>query len=323
METIDRDGLGFHIPLLFDKVVNIEHCHLQEDPSNHIRNTIRKYVREAGFGFYEIAQHRGFLRNLIIRTATTGELMIIVQFGEFQEDNISKIMHFIVNAFPELTSLYYIINKKGNETYHDQELTHVHGEKFIIEKIGDFSFRIGPKSFFQTNTYQAEKLYRKAKEMAELQRNETVYDLYTGTGTIANYMADAAGRVVGIEIIDEAIHDARINSEINNIHNTVFLTGDIKDTLNEDLFRQYGTPDVVITDPPRAGMHADVVETILKIKPKKIVYISCNPATQARDLALLCEDYTIKEIQPVDMFPHTHHLENIVSLYLNTHDNNE
>lgn len=314
---IDRSGLGFHIPKQFDKIVDIKNCYLQKEPSNEIRNAIRDFAISNQLSFYNISEFRGLLRNLVIRTSSTGQLMVILQFGEKDQKGTNRIMEFILKTFPQIDSLYYVINLKKNETFHDQELILYAGKPFIEEKIGELIFKIGPKSFFQTNTEQAQKLYAKAMEMAKLQGDEIVYDLYTGTGTIANYVAKNVHKVVGIETIKEAIDDARENANLNNISNCSFITGDIKDTLTKEFIEQNGNPDVIITDPPRAGMHIDVVETILQAKPNRIIYISCNPATQARDLARLTDEYEIEEIQPFDMFPHTHHLENIASLKRN------
>ena len=314
---IDRSGLGFHIPKQFDKIVDIKNCYLQKEPSNEIRNAIRDFAISNQLSFYNISEFRGLLRNLVIRTSSTGQLMVILQFGEKDQEGTNRIMEFILKTFPQIDSLYYVINLKKNETFHDQELILYAGKPFIEEKIGELIFKIGPKSFFQTNTEQAQKLYAKAMEMAKLQGDEIVYDLYTGTGTIANYVAKNVHKVIGIETIKEAIDDARENANLNNISNCSFITGDIKDTLTKEFIEQNGNPDVIITDPPRAGMHIDVVETILQAKPNRIIYISCNPATQARDLARLTDEYEIEEIQPFDMFPHTHHLENIASLKRN------
>ncbi len=315
---IERDGLGFHIPRQFDKIVDIKNCYLQKEPSNEIRNAIRDFAVEHQLSFYNINNFTGLLRNLVVRTSSTGQLMIIVQFGEKDHKGIALVMDFVELQFTQITSLYYVINLKKNETFHDQELILHSGNPTIEEKIDEFKFKIGPKSFFQTNTEQAQKLYAKALQMAQLDGSEIVYDLYTGTGTIANYMAKQAQKVVGIELIKEAIDDAKKNATLNNISNSEFFYGDISDTLSMDLFEKHGSPDVIITDPPRAGMHSDVIDAIIEAKPKRIVYISCNPATQARDLIKLTENYNIEEVQPFDMFPHTHHLENIVSLKINT-----
>ncbi len=313
-QEIDRDGVGFHIPGQFDKVVDIHECHLQEESTNEIRNALRTFARESGMSFYDISQNKGLLRNLVIRMSTLGQLMIIVQFGERDEKNALKVMDFLQKEFPQIDSLYYVVNLKKNETFHDQELILHSGRAWIEEKIGDLTFRIGPKSFFQTNTEQTERLYTKAMEMAQLSGTENVYDLYCGTGTIACYAAKNSQKVIGIESIGEAIDDARTNAEINGLDNTVFITGDVREIMNDEFFMHHGRPDVIITDPPRAGMHPDVVEAILEATPRRIVYVSCNPASQARDLKALTTHYIIEEVQPFDMFPHTHHLENIVSL---------
>lgn len=315
-KVINRNGVGFHIPRQFDKIVDIKKCYLQKEPTNEIRNALRDFSLTNKLSYYAISEFKGLLRNLVIRTASTNQLMVIVQFGENDENGIAQVMEFLTSSFPQIDSLYYVVNLKKNETFHDQNLVLYHGKPFIEETIGELKFKIGPKSFFQTNTEQTEKLYAKAMEMAKLHGDEVVYDLYTGTGTIANYIAKNAKKVIGIEAIKEAIDDAKENAKRNEITNTDFFVGDIKDTLNDDFFEEHGKPDLVITDPPRAGMHNDVVETLLKIKAARIVYISCNPATQARDLERLTDDYDIDEVQPFDMFPHTHHLENIVSLNL-------
>jgi len=313
-EVINRNGLGFHIPKQFDKIVDIQKCYLQQDPSNEIRNKLRDFANANQLSFYNVTEFVGLLRNLVIRTSTTDQLMVIMQFGEKDENGIKMVMDFLHKSFPEIDSLYYVVNLKKNETFHDQDLILCQGKSFIEEKIGDLIFKIGPKSFFQTNTEQTKKLYEKAMKMAKLKGDEIVYDLYTGTGTIANYIAKSALKVIGIEEIKEAIDDAKENAETNHIDNCTFVVGDIRETLNEDFFMKYGSPDVIVTDPPRAGMHPDVVEVMIRSNPDRIVYISCNPATQARDLIRFTEHYNIEEVQPFDMFPHTHHLENIVTL---------
>ena len=313
---IDRNGLGFHIPRQFDKIVDIKECFLQKEPSNEIRNALRDFAQTNQLSFYSVSEFHGLLRNLLVRTSSTGQLMVIVQFGEKDETGIKLVMEFLQHTFPQIDSLQYIINLKKNATFQDQEIVLFSGKPFIEEKIDALTFKIGPKSFFQTNTEQAQKLYAKAREMAKFEGGEIVYDLYTGTGTIANYVAKGAQKVIGIENVKEAIDDANENARLNDIANCTFIAGDIKDTLTSDIFELHGKPDVIITDPPRAGMHVEVVETILQAKPKRIVYISCNPATQARDVALMADTYEIEEVQPFDMFPHTHHLENIVSLKL-------
>ena len=315
-EEFDRRGVGFHIPEQFDKIVDIKTCHLQIEFSNDVRNYLRQFGISNGLTFYELKEFKGLLRNLMVRNTSLGEIMVMVQFGENNPEKINLCMDSLQRNFPEITSLYYCINLKKNDSFFDQDIILHAGKKFITEKLGDLHFNISPKSFFQTNTSQAEMLYKKVLEYAALTGNETVYDLYTGTGTIANFLAPFAKLVVGIDTIGQAIDDAKINSEINNIENSIFLEGDAKDLFNDDLFNKYGRPEVLITDPPRAGMHQNVVNIILKTEPSSIVYVSCNPATQARDLSLLDVKYEVKNVQPVDMFPHTHHVENIVLLKL-------
>ena len=313
-EIKDPNALGFHVPGLFDKVVNIDKCWLQDDPSNQIRNFIYNYALNEKLSFFDIREQKGFLRTLIIRTTSTGELMVIVSF--FYEDELARkqLLEVVKNEFSGITSLMYVINTKGNDTITDQEIKVFSGRDYVLEQMEGLQFKIGPKSFYQTNSEQAYELYKVARDFAELKGDEIVYDLYTGTGTIANFVAKKARKVVGIEYVPEAIEDAKLNSELNNIVNTKFFAGDMKDVLNETFISEHGNPEVVITDPPRAGMHTDVVDTILKMEPLKIIYVSCNPATQARDLAMLDSLYQIEKIQPVDMFPHTHHVENVVML---------
>ncbi|MTI21469.1 23S rRNA (uracil(1939)-C(5))-methyltransferase RlmD [Fulvivirga sp. RKSG066] len=322
-EDLDRDALGFHIPKRFDKILDIDKCYLQPDPSNAIRLAIKDFAKENDIAFFDLIAQTGYLRNLIIRTASTGEVMVILQVAGDQPETLGKIMDFLNDKFPEITSLNYVINTKKNETFNDLEVVTAHGKDHIIEEMPmphdaaqTIKFRVGPKSFFQTNAGQAINLYHKVWEMANLNGDELVYDLYTGTGTIANYLAPSAAKVVGLEYVEAAIEDAKVNAQLNNIDNTSFFAGDMKDLLKDDFIAQHGRPDVIITDPPRAGMHADVCQVILNAAPKKIIYVSCNPATQARDLALLDEKYKVTAVQPVDMFPHTHHVENIVSLSL-------
>lgn len=313
--TYEREGaLGFHIPGLFDKVLDIEECHLQPDPSNLIRNAVKKYAIDNGLEFFNLREQTGFLRNLIIRNTLKGELMVIVVF--FSEDSEKRLglLDFLASEFREITSLLYVINSKRNDSLNDQEPVLYKGSGYLIEEMENLKFRIGPKSFYQTNTLQALQLYRIARDFAFLKGDEIVYDLYTGTGTIANFIAGNAARVIGIEYVEEAIDDARINSEINGIKNTVFFAGDMREVLTGSFLEANGSPDVIITDPPRAGMHEDVVKIIIKSDPSRIVYISCNPATQARDIQQLSEKYEVVSVQPVDMFPHTHHVENIVLL---------
>lgn len=315
-QDIDRTpAIGFHVPGLFDKVIDIKKCYLQAEPSNTVRNFIRDYAIEHELSFYDIREQAGFLRTLIIRTSSTGEIMVIVTFGEENKEAREDLLKALVLQFPEITSLMYVINEKMNDTITDQEVICFHGNDHIFEQMEDLKFKIGPKSFYQTNSEQAYNLYTKTRELAGLTGNETVYDLYTGTGTIANFVARNAQKVIGIEYVPEAIEDAKINSALNNIHNTLFYAGDMKDVLNDEFIRHHGHPDVIITDPPRAGMHKDVVDTILKAAPDRIVYVSCNSATQARDLALMDTDYKVMAVQAVDMFPHTHHVENIVLLH--------
>ena len=313
-EITDSNALGFHVPRLFDKVVNIEHCHLQGDPSNQIRNFIREFALAHNYTFFDIRNHAGLLRNLIIRTSTNGECMVIVAFYEKQDEQINALLTALHEQFPQISSLLYIINQKANDTIGDQEVLTFYGKDFIIEEMENLQFKVGPKSFYQTNSKQAYELYKIAREFAQLTGNELVYDLYTGTGTIANFVARNAKQVIGIEYVPEAIEDAKINSQLNNITNALFYAGDMKDILNDAFIAKHGNPDVIITDPPRAGMHEDVVETILRAMPKRIVYVSCNPATQARDLQALSTAYIIKKSRAVDMFPHTQHVENVVLL---------
>jgi 23S rRNA (uracil1939-C5)-methyltransferase len=311
---LDRNGVGFHIPRHFDKIVDIQKCYLQKEPSNAIRNELRRFAIEEKLSFYDIKENKGLLRNLIIRTTSTDQLMVIVQFGEDTEEQIQKVMSHLASKFLDIDSLYYVVNLKKNETFHDLDTSLFRGQAYIEERLNELSFKLGPEWFFQTNSYQTELLYLKALEMAALNGEEIVYDLYCGTGTITNFLAKRAKKVVGIESVKEAVDDATENAKINGITNTSFVVGDIKDALDESFISNHGRPDVVISDPPRAGMHKDVIAGIMQLEPNKIVYISCNPATQARDLSILVKDYEILEIQPFDMFPHTHHLENIVSL---------
>ncbi|MEK6614899.1 MAG: 23S rRNA (uracil(1939)-C(5))-methyltransferase RlmD [Bacteroidota bacterium] len=312
--SISHSGLGFHIPKLFDKVLDIEQCHLQEDPSNAIRLEVKKYALENKLEFYDIRKQTGFLRNLIIRNTSTGQWMGIVVF--FYEDKPSreKLLKHLSENFMQITSLQYVINPKKNDSIFDLEVKTFSGNNFIEEEMEGLKFRISPKSFFQTNSAQAFELYKVTRDFAELKGNETVYDLYTGTGTIANFVARKSKKVIGIEYINVAIEDAKINSQINNISNTEFFAGDIKDVLNNEFISLHGKPDVIITDPPRAGMHEDVVKKILEISPEKIIYVSCNPATQARDISLMNEKYFVEKVQPVDMFPHTAHVESVAKL---------
>ncbi len=320
-EKFDMNALGFHVPKRFDKIIDIETCYLQDNRSNDIRNAVREYAKANSLSFYDIKEHKGFLRNLIIRNTSINEWMVIVVFAEHDEEQITKMMNYLQSKFDFISSLQYIINQKKNDTIYDQEVICFYGKPYIHEQMTDLSnnkisFRISAKSFYQTNAEQAEVLYHIAGEFAELSGNEIVYDLYTGTGTIANFVASKAKKVVGIEYVPDAIEDAKVNSSINNISNTTFYAGDMKDLLNDDFVEFNGRPDVVITDPPRAGMHEDVCKQLLKLEAQKIVYVSCNPSTQARDLALLDEKYKVIKVQPVDMFPHTEHIENVVLLML-------
>ena len=313
--TFDKeDALGFHIPGLFDKVLDIKECLLQPEPSNAIRDAVRRYAHRKGLAFFNFRQQSGFLRNLIIRNNGNGNVMVIVVFFLDEQERREGLLDFLAEEFPQITSLWYIINTKKNDSLTDQTPVLHKGDDHLIEEMEGLKFRIGPKSFYQTNRLQAVRLYKTARDFAGLTGKETVYDLYTGTGTIANYVALLSGKVVGIEYVKDAVEDAMINSEMNNIRNTLFIAGDLKDILSEQFFSRHGKPDVVITDPPRAGMHNDVVKAIMEAKPGKIVYISCNPATQARDISVLAERYTVEKIQPVDMFPQTHHVENVALL---------
>ncbi|MDX5421763.1 MAG: 23S rRNA (uracil(1939)-C(5))-methyltransferase RlmD [Hymenobacteraceae bacterium] len=313
-QEFDRDALGFHIPGRFDKILDIRHCYLQPDPSNAIRLEVRRYAKEHNLPFFDIVKQEGYLRNLIIRTANTGELMVIVQGYEDRPEVMTALLEHLAATFPEISSLQYVVNPKGNETFHDLEVVCFKGLPYIHEEMEGIQFRVGPKSFYQTNADQAYELYKKTRELAALTGDELVYDLYTGAGTIANFVARQCREVIGIEYVPSAIEDAKINSQINNITNTTFYAGDMKDILSDELIERHGRPDVVITDPPRAGMHQDVVEKLLQVHSNRIVYVSCNPATQARDVELLSAKYDVTRVQPVDMFPQTHHVENIVLL---------
>ena len=313
-EQLEKRGVGLHIPGRWDKIVDIEHCHLQPDPSNAIRNAVRQFAIENDYLFFDEKNNEGFLRNMIIRTSSNGEVMVIVVFFENLAEKIDALLAYIKNRFPEITSLIYMLNPKANDSIYDLQPITYDGRDHIFEQMEGMRFKIGPKSFFQTNSYQAYQLYQLVREYAGLQGNELVYDLYTGTGTIANFLSPYAAQVVGIESVPEAIEDARENARINGIDNTFFVSGDMKELLNEQFIHKYGRPQVVITDPPRAGMHKDVVDNIIQAAPGKIVYVSCNPATQARDVHLLSGAYAVEKVQPVDMFPHTYHVENIVLL---------
>lgn len=317
------NALGFHIPGLFDKILDIEHCALQENLSNDIRLTIKEYALQYNLEFYDIRNHTGFLRNIVIRNTSIGEWMLVVIVAQNDKEKLLPMMEFLKNRFPQITSLQYIINEKLNDSYGDLDVITYSGKDYVVENMPAYKqqgkpleFKIGPKSFYQTNSAQAYKLYSFAADFADLNGDEVVYDLYTGTGTIANFVARRCKKVVGIEYVEDAIVDAKHNSERNNIDNTVFYAGDMAKVLTEDFIKENGTPDLVITDPPRAGMHEKVIQQLLNAQPRKIVYISCNPATQARDIMLLSEKYNVGRIQPVDMFPHTQHVENVVELIL-------
>lgn len=313
-EIADRNALGFHIPGAFDKVLDIKKCWLQDDLSNRIRLFVRQYALAKGYEFYDIKAQQGLMRTLMVRIASTGEVMLIVVFARPEQEKIDDMMGAIAAEFPEITSLLYVVNQKVNDTIADQEVVTFRGRDYINEEMEGLQFRIGPKSFYQTNSLQAYELYKVARRMACLKPDDLVYDLYTGTGTIANFVARQVKKVVGIEYVPEAIADAKLNSEVNGIDNTIFFAGDMKDVLTDGFIAEHGRPDVMIIDPPRAGMHEDVVNVILNARPERIVYVSCNPATQARDLALMDSLYRVEEVQPVDMFPHTHHVENVVRM---------
>ncbi|MDO4496433.1 MAG: 23S rRNA (uracil(1939)-C(5))-methyltransferase RlmD [Bacteroidales bacterium] len=318
----DMTGLGFHIPDSFDKVLDIKKCWLQDDISNQIRLEIRKFGVENNIPFYDLRNQHGVLRNMVVRTASTGEIMLIIIFGENDQDKIALVLDHMKESFPQITSLMYVVNTKCNDSWSDQEVHCWSGKDHIFEEMEGLKFKVGPKSFYQTNSRQAYELYKYARTYAGLNnaaegsQKPLVYDLYTGTGTIANFVSRSARQVIGIEYVPDAIADAKVNSSINGIDNTLFYAGDMKDILTDDFIAEHGRPDVIITDPPRAGMHEDVVNVILNAEPKVIVYVSCNPATQARDLQLLDVKYRVTDIQPVDMFPHTQHVENVVRLEL-------
>lgn len=311
------NAVGFHIPGAFDKVLAIDKCWLQDDISNQIRNAVRDYAYAHNFPFFDLRTQEGLLRNIMVRTSSTGELMVVLQCKVTDDKGrrkMEEILQFMADSFPQITSLMYVINNKCNDTIGDLDVEVFKGNDHIFEEMEGLRFKVGPKSFYQTNSEQAYNLYKVARELAGLTGNELVYDLYTGTGTIANFVARQARKVVGIEYVPEAIEDAKVNSALNGIDNTLFYAGDMKDILTNDFIAEHGRPDVIITDPPRAGMHNDVIDVILAAEPKRIVYVSCNPATQARDLQLLDGKYKVTAVQPVDMFPHTHHVENVVQL---------
>ncbi|MEA3503899.1 MAG: 23S rRNA (uracil(1939)-C(5))-methyltransferase RlmD [Bacteroidota bacterium] len=307
-------GLGFHVPRIFDKVLDLNSCYLMAEPANAIRLELKKYTLEKGYSYYNIRTWEGFLRNIVIRSSNTGDLMVNLVVREEDPEAISDILDHLKSEFPEITSLFYTINGKKNDSLSDLSATYYAGKDHLMATMEELKFKIGPMSFYQTNDKQAYNLYKIAREFADLKGDEIVYDLYTGTGTIANFIAKKAGRVVGIEWVESAIEDAKKNSERNNVSNTSFFAGDMAKVFTKEFVSKNGKPDVIITDPPRAGMHKDVVQQILDLEPQKVVYVSCNPATQARDVSLMAEKYDVKQIQPVDMFPHTHHVENVILL---------
>ena len=311
-EKLNLNGLGFHIPKRFDKILNIDHCYLQPDPSNDIRLWIKTYAEENGLTFFNLREQTGFLRNVMIRNTTAGELMVLMIVAEDKPKETNDLMENLQMAFPQITSLQLILNQKKNDSYSDLKSKTFFGKAYVIENMEDLKFRVGPTSFYQTNAGQALILYQLVDKLAKVNQESLVYDLYSGTGTISQFLARKAKKVVGIEYVDAAVNDAKENAKLNNLSNTQFFAGDMAKVLNRQFVSTNGTPDILITDPPRAGMHPEVVQAILEMSPQKIVYVSCNPATQARDLALMKEQYEIKEIHPVDMFPHTHHVENVV-----------
>ncbi len=324
-QQIEEDGiikpenaLGFHAPRIFDKVIDINICHLMDEPTNIIKNLIRDFATEQGYTFYDIREHQGWLRNLILRICSTGEIMVNICFGYDDATERKRLFDYLLKQVPSITSLIYTINPKWNDTIYDLHPVVYAGKDHVIETMEDFRFKIGPKSFFQTNTYQGEQLYKITREFAALTGSETVYDLYCGTGSIGIFVSRHAARIIGVDVIKEAIDDAKENALLNGIHHARFFAGDVIDVCNEAFFAEHGKPDVIITDPPRAGMHEKLVRKILEIEAPIVVYVSCNPATQARDLNLLNEKYVVTRIQPVDMFPHTHHIENVVQLRLRT-----
>ncbi len=309
-----RNVLGFHAKGFFDKIVNIEKCWLQAEPTNELRNAIRAFAWEQGYSFYDFREHKGLLRNLQMRICTTSEVMVNVVFGEDHEKKRKALLQFIDQQFPQITTLLYTVNVKWNDSLHDQEPIIYKGKGYVIERLEDFSFKIGPKSFFQTNTKQGEKLYQITRDFAELNGSQVLYDLYCGTGSIGIFCSKGAKKIIGVEMIEAAVLDAKENAALNAIDHAAFFSGDVIDVCDDAFFAKHGSPDVIITDPPRAGMHEKLVRKILEMEAPTVVYVSCNPATQARDLALLDEKYKVTRVQPVDMFPHTHHIENVVQL---------
>lgn len=310
----DRPALGYHLPGRFDKILNIDTCYLQADPSNAIRNEIRDFALKNGYTFWDPREQTGFLRNVMLRNTSTGEWMVVVVFHHRDDEKIELLLKHLIDTFPQITSLQYIINPKRNDTFFDLDVHRFHGRDHILEQMEGLSFTISAKSFYQTNSLQAYELYKVAREYAGLTGKENVYDLYTGTGTIALFIAGKAKKVTGIDYVESAIEDAKVNARRNNIGNASFFAGDMKDLLTEDFIQQHGSPDVIITDPPRNGMHEDVVHRLAQSNAERIVYVSCNPATQARDLQILNDNYRIERIRPVDMFPHTTHVENVALL---------
>jgi 23S rRNA (uracil1939-C5)-methyltransferase len=313
-DLANRNALGFHIPKMWDKILDITKCHLQEDPSNAIRNEVRDFANQNNLSFFNPRSHEGFLRTLMLRTASTGEIMVLIQFFEEDKPNRELLLDHLYEKFPQITSLQYVINSKANDTLYDTNIKLYKGRDYILEEMEGLKFSINAKSFYQTNSDQAFELYKITRDFAGLTGNEIVYDLYTGTGTIAQFVSKNAKKVIGVESVPEAIMDAKANAERNKITNCEFYVGDMKVVFNEAFIAQHGKPDVIITDPPRDGMHKDVIEQIMKIAPEKVVYVSCNSATQARDLALMDEKYKVTRVRPVDMFPQTHHVENVVLL---------
>lgn len=314
IEIEDRNALGFHIPGMWDKILDIKKCHLQQDPSNAIRLEVKNFANKNGLTFFNPRRQEGLLRTLMIRTSSTGEIMVLIQFFEDNREHRELLLNHIKEKFPEITALLYVINSKGNDTIYDQEVICFAGRDHIFEEMEGLQFKINAKSFYQTNSEQAYALYKVARNFANLTGNELVYDLYTGTGTIAQFISKNAKKVVGVESVPEAIEDAKSNALHNNISNAEFFVGDMKNVFNDSFISEHGQPDVIITDPPRDGMHKQVVGQLLQVAPPKIVYVSCNSATQARDLALMKEKYEVTKVQPVDMFPQTHHVENVVLL---------
>lgn len=316
-EAEKKEGVGgFHAKGFWDKIVDIDTCYLQAEPTNAVRLAVKNFALQKGFSFYDLRRQEGFLRTMQVRLCKTGEWMANIVFGENNEEQIKALLDFVLKEFPQITSLLYTINTKRNDSLHDLEPIPYFGKGYLVEKLEDFQFKIGPKSFFQTNTYQGVELYKIARQFAELSGKEIVYDLYCGTGSIGLFCSSEAGKIIGVEMIAEAIEDAKENAALNNIPHTSFFAGDVIDVCNDEFFNQHGRPDVIITDPPRAGMHEKLVKKIVEMVAPIVVYVSCNPATQARDISLLSEKYEVTQIQPVDMFPHTLHIENVVQLKL-------